>query len=600
MENQDASSGARKISTSEGTAAAPEHASQEEGTNNPLGATTAETVVGESVVPSLMQVYESMTGGAAPAAPPPTWAVAPGAAAWNTATGISNSIPIPPVPTNYQHLMPAPAHPPQPEEQPPANAPGSHPPPARGGRPTRKRSLREVNQPAATSADTGLSVMATAAASRSKKSRRKSTGGSGDSGNENSKSNNDGRWSKRFTWPEELHRDFVSAIFDVGLKHSSPSTLLEQMPKHEQITTERIKSHLQKYRLHRVKSKQEFMHTYTATLQQLQAGTVGKDGSNNKTLNGGSVAGQLTYAAMTNKDTKGGASAESATATTKPASATEEGAQVPQEVASSTASTKAATATTTKEAPEAQTQKQPESLLLPRLTEAEKKSPVGMGMGYLMGLFFSLQQQLMAQRAAEQEAKKRAAAAESAPITAVYNSFVSGPNAVPSTTEAVQDPLAVAAGTSAAVVTNPSTRTNLEENTIMKREMQSQMVFQNKMRALKQQELEKYKGMAGAGGAEVVHHAPHHHHQQQQPHDPQHHPEGGMAAATSTPPEAAAQVVDPQEQGAGEPAATGDAAPPPQQRARGLSIGAAAVAAEEFWNTDMVDDQLFEFLMSDA
>ena len=40
---------------------------------------------------------------------------------------------------------------------------------------------------------------------------------------------------------------------------------------------------------------------------------------------------------------------------------------------------------------------------------------------------------------------------------------------------------------------NPSTRTNLEENTIMKREMQPQMVFQNKMRALKQQELDKYK-----------------------------------------------------------------------------------------------------------
>lgn len=58
----------------------------------------------------------------------------------------------------------------------------------------------------------------------------------------------DGRWSKRFTWPDELHRDFVSAVFDVGLKHSSPSTILEHMPKHPQITSERIKSHLQKFR----------------------------------------------------------------------------------------------------------------------------------------------------------------------------------------------------------------------------------------------------------------------------------------------------------------------------------------------------------------
>jgi hypothetical protein len=43
--------------------------------------------------------------------------------------------------------------------------------------------------------------------------------------------NTDGRWSKRFTWPDDLHRDFVSAIFDVGLKHSSPSSILEHGPK---------------------------------------------------------------------------------------------------------------------------------------------------------------------------------------------------------------------------------------------------------------------------------------------------------------------------------------------------------------------------------
>lgn len=80
-----------------------------------------------------------------------------------------------------------------------------------------------------------------------------SGGGGGGAGKRGPKSRRksketDGRWSKRFTWPDELHRDFVSAVFDVGLKHSSPSTILEHMPKHPQITSERVKSHLQKYR----------------------------------------------------------------------------------------------------------------------------------------------------------------------------------------------------------------------------------------------------------------------------------------------------------------------------------------------------------------
>jgi SHAQKYF class myb-like DNA-binding protein len=81
--------------------------------------------------------------------------------------------------------------------------------------------------------------------------------------------NSDGRWSKRFTWPDELHRDFVSAVFDVGLKHSSPSAILSQMPEHEGITTERIKSHLQKYRVHRAKSKSEFMGCLRSIVEQV-------------------------------------------------------------------------------------------------------------------------------------------------------------------------------------------------------------------------------------------------------------------------------------------------------------------------------------------
>ena len=65
----------------------------------------------------------------------------------------------------------------------------------------------------------------------------------------------------------KLHRDFVSAIFEVGLKHSSPSALMEHMEPNPDVTSERLKSHLQKYRLNRQKSKKEFMTSYDNALE---------------------------------------------------------------------------------------------------------------------------------------------------------------------------------------------------------------------------------------------------------------------------------------------------------------------------------------------
>mmetsp|Transcript_4402 Transcript_4402/g.12172 ORF Transcript_4402/g.12172 Transcript_4402/m.12172 type:complete len:672 (+) Transcript_4402:681-2696(+) len=628
---------------------------------NPLAAsTTNETVVGESVVPSLMKVYESMTGnvtaGAAAdsnattaamaeaekavAATP--WAItgAPPAAAWSSAAAASmvSNIPIPPVPPNAFAMEPAaapgsyPPPPPPPESVASNNKSSptsSNPRGGAGGRSLRKRSLRDLNA-AAAAADSGLSVMAAAAASRStKKSRRRSNASVSTSGSEatgenntpssnNSNKNNDGRWSKRFTWPEDLHRDFVAAIFDVGLKHSSPSTLLEQMPKHEQITTERIKSHLQKYRLHRIKSKQEFMTQYDSSLQRLQASNGTSMGS--KDMNGGHLAGHLAYSTLTNKETATAAAAvvqqeegeegksekESGTATNDAAASA--GKPQPQPAPSSTATGKQI------RAPQDQREdssNRPESLILPRLTEAEKKSPVGVGMGYLMGLFFSLKQQLMAQRAAEAAAKKAAEMARTmeqhpqnphqAPntpgagaVAAVYNSFVDGQAPAPPVPSSATAAANSTTGTAAAGAVNdplaaPSTRTNLEENSLMKREMHSQMVFQNKIRALKKQELEKYKGSAAEAFAAATSEVDYRQQQMPPPTTTMPHPQaaGEVGAATA---ESSSTPALPQQ---------------PQavvQRPRGMSVGgnAAMMAAEEFWNTDMVDDQLFEFLMSDG
>jgi SHAQKYF class myb-like DNA-binding protein len=358
----------------------------------------------------------------------------------------------------------------------------------------------------------------------------------------------DGRWSKRFTWPEDLHRDFVSAVFDVGLKHSSPSTVMEHMPKHAQITSERVKSHLQKYRLHRHKSKKDFMTAYDSSMSGLE-----KDGlAGVQSLSGGHVPAHLTY--LTLNDTATGELA---------ASDAVDGKKISQRQAAASQAKRAA-------AP----QQPQDALVLPRLTEQEKQSPIGASMGYLMGLFFSLKQQLVAQRAAQAAAV--AVAKKNQPVAAVFDSFVNG---LPANGQADGD--GQANMTQPAVV--PSTRNNLEESNMMKREMKNQMAFRNKMRALKMQELNKCKTLATTttGAGEEGH--------------GDHEEADGGAEAKHVSIKAAEATADDEHhqhfQGAGEPAADGGLC---DSRPRIMSFA----ASDDFWNTDVVDDQLFEFLMN--
>lgn len=72
-------------------------------------------------------------------------------------------------------------------------------------------------------------------------------------------------------WSESLHRDFVSAIFDIGVKHATPAVVLETMlVQDREVTAERVKSHLQKYRVHRDRSKTEFMTQYEQALERIK------------------------------------------------------------------------------------------------------------------------------------------------------------------------------------------------------------------------------------------------------------------------------------------------------------------------------------------
>ena len=146
---------------------------------------------------------------------------------------------------------------------------------------------------------------------------------------------------------------------------------------------------------------------------------------------------------------------------------------------------------------------------------------------------------------------------------------------------------------------------------MMKQEMQNQMGLQRKMRALKEQELNKYKS---AGNSQQHDTSPsasgppmttrtveetkdhqqqyyQHHHSAQHPSMPTKEEEAAAAAAHHP---AASSTSEATAQGAGEPPGNDSTAPAQRSRQQSVSIG----NSDDFWNTDVVDDQLFEFLMN--
>lgn len=118
-------------------------------------------------------------------------------------------------------------------------------------------------------------------------------------------------------FPKHLESTFAAAIFELGLKHSSPKILMVRfdlygiflflfsphkivfalpsqplMPNETNLSTEHIKSHLQKYRIHRQRSKDEFFDFYNNymkdTFQQWENAEGWKS-----TQNGSSSSGAL-------------------------------------------------------------------------------------------------------------------------------------------------------------------------------------------------------------------------------------------------------------------------------------------------------------------
>ncbi|EJK75998.1 hypothetical protein THAOC_02259 [Thalassiosira oceanica] len=195
----------------------------------------------------------------------------------------------------------------------------------------------------------------------------------GAGGRKKTKKCSDKRWTKRFTWPEELHREFVSAIFDVGMKNASPSTVMEFMRPNPELTSERVKSHLQKYRLNRVKSRKEFLESFDTQLSNLSSkyGAVGD--SEASQLSCGGPAAYCMHETMHGQDVGGDENSFCA----------------PQQPSASVTSI-------------SDSRGEVSALTLPLLTADEREGPLGQSFSHLIGMFNALSEQLEMSRHRQQ------------------------------------------------------------------------------------------------------------------------------------------------------------------------------------------------------
>ena len=69
----------------------------------------------------------------------------------------------------------------------------------------------------------------------------------------------------------QLHRDLVSTVFEIGLRHATPNSIVELMTPNLDITNERVKSHLQSYRLNSGKSRKEFQSKFNGIYCSINA-----------------------------------------------------------------------------------------------------------------------------------------------------------------------------------------------------------------------------------------------------------------------------------------------------------------------------------------
>lgn len=81
-----------------------------------------------------------------------------------------------------------------------------------------------------------------------------------------------------FNFPQELEEAFAAAIFELGLRYSSPKVIVPLLPNESAVNKEHIKSHLQKYRIHHPRSREEFLIYYNSNFKDNFSAWVAKKG----------------------------------------------------------------------------------------------------------------------------------------------------------------------------------------------------------------------------------------------------------------------------------------------------------------------------------
>lgn len=188
-------------------------------------------------------------------------------------------------------------------------------------------------------------------------------------------------------WSDAIHRALAEAIYDIGVKNASPAVIMEQMSTTDKsITSERVKSHLQKYRNNKEKSKQEFFAEFDTWMQKaLTVGAAnGMDSSSlappstivnmmgSDSFLGGEMASFLSYSAMYEDHNELNGYTDNSIS------------QNIGDYFSTIASTGAA-------------------IPFPVLTEEERKTPLGVSISHVVGLFYSIGKCIMQQRVAQDE-----------------------------------------------------------------------------------------------------------------------------------------------------------------------------------------------------
>ena len=211
---------------------------------------------------------------------------------------------------------------------------------------------------------------------------------------------------------KEEHRALISAIFDIGLKESSPLAVMDQMShksktSYDGLNLERIKSKLQKYRKKKNKSKEEFMGLYDETLTDFCNILPLREQEHKQprmippleSLSSGEVAAYLTFSVMgerhKSEEEKKYKAMHGATSVNHVSTTNE---SLKRESVINTVDDRLDSFETNTLCLNNISDHSGGKLTIPTLTEKEKQSSIGRSFDFFMKLFISIEEELYANR----------------------------------------------------------------------------------------------------------------------------------------------------------------------------------------------------------